>query len=170
MNTNIRPNLWFDTEAEEAARFYTGVFKNSKLGAISYYPNVGQEITGKPPGSVLTVEFELNGQQFVALNGGPDFKFNESISLGIDCADQAEVDYYWDKLSNGGDPSAQQCGWLKDKYGVSWQVVPIVLYAMHNDPDEAKRERVFKAMLDMKKLDLAGLQQAFEGSMASRAN
>ena len=160
----IRPNLWFDTQAEDAARFYTGIFKDSKLGAIARYPEAGQEITGKPPGSVMTVEFELDGQQFIALNGGPNFTFNEAISFEIDCADQAEVDYYWEKLSEGGDPAAQQCGWLKDKFGVSWQVNPRALMEeMLSSPDKAKSERAFQAMLEMKKLDIAGLRRAFNG-------
>jgi predicted 3-demethylubiquinone-9 3-methyltransferase (glyoxalase superfamily) len=159
----VRVNFWFDTEAEEAARFYTGIFKESKLGAVTYYPDAGQEITGKPPGSVLTVEFQLNGQSFIALNGGPQFKFNEALSLEIICKDQAEVDYYWDKLTEGGDPSAQQCGWLKDKYGVSWQVVPEGWEEMLSDPDPVKTKRVFEAMLPMKKLDAAALQRAFNG-------
>ena len=163
MNTKIRPCLWFDTEAEDAARFYTSIFKDSKLGAIARYPEAGQEITGKPPGSVLTVEFELHGQSFTALNGGPNFKFNESISFQIDCDDQEEVDYYWDRLSEGGDPAAQQCGWLKDKYGLSWQVVPRAIEEMINNPDKEKRERAFQAMLQMKKLDIAELRRAFEG-------
>ena len=132
----IRPNLWFDTQAEDAARFYTGIFKDSKLGAIVLYPPVGQEIHGKPPGSVLTVEFELEGQSIIALNGGSDFTFNEAVSLEIVCADQAEVDYYWQKLGEGGDPAAQQCGWLKDKFGLSWQVVPQGLEEMMSDPDK----------------------------------
>jgi predicted 3-demethylubiquinone-9 3-methyltransferase (glyoxalase superfamily) len=159
----IRPNLWFDTQAEEAARFYVGVFKRSKLGTISYYPAVGQQVTGKPAGSVLAVEFELDGQPMLALNGGPEFIFNEAISLEVECADQAEVDYYWEQLSAGGDPAAQQCGWLKDRYGVSWQVVPRGMSEMLNDPDTAKSERAFAAMLQMQKLDLAALQRAFEG-------
>ncbi len=159
----IRANFWFDTEAEDAARFYTGIFKDSKMGAVTHYPDAGQEITGKPPGSVLTVEFQLHGQSFIALNGGPQFKFNEAISLEIICEDQAEVDYYWDKLTEGGDPSAQQCGWLKDKFGVSWQVVPSGWEAMLTDPDPAKTKRVFEAMLPMKKLDKAALERAFNG-------
>jgi predicted 3-demethylubiquinone-9 3-methyltransferase (glyoxalase superfamily) len=160
----LRPNLWFDTQAEEAARFYTSAFKDSKLGNIVPYPEAGQEVTGKPPGSVMTVEFELNGQPFIALNGGPDFKFNEAISFEIDCADQAEIDYYWEKLSEGGDPEAQQCGWLKDKFGVSWQVSPrAVMDEMINHPDKARSERAFAAMLQMKKLDIAALRRAFEG-------
>jgi len=160
----IRPNLWFDTQAEDAARFYTDIFKDSKLGAVARYPEAGQEIHGKPPGSVMTVEFELNGQSFIALNGGPNFTFTEAISLEIDCADQAEMDYYWEKLSEGGDPAAQQCGWLKDKFGLSWQVVPRALMEeMLNDPDKAKSERAFQAMLQMKKLDIAALKRAFDG-------
>ena len=159
----IRPNLWFDTQAEDAARFYTGIFKDSKLGAISFYPDVGQEIHGKPPGSVLTVEFELEGQSIIALNGGPDFTFSEAVSLEVVCADQAEVDYYWQKLGEGGDPAAQQCGWLKDKFGLSWQIVPQGMEEMLSDPDKAKVERAFTAMLQMKKLDAAALKRAFDG-------
>ncbi|MBI2755182.1 MAG: VOC family protein [Chloroflexi bacterium] len=159
----IRLNLWFDTRAEDAARFYTDIFRGSKLGAITRYPEAGQEIHGKPAGSVMTVGFDLNGQSFLALNGGPDFTFNEAISLEIVCADQAEVDYYWDKLSEGGDPAVQQCGWLKDKFGLSWQVVPRGMEAMMHDPDTAKSARAFNAMLQMKKVDLAELQRAFEG-------
>lgn len=159
----IRPNLWFDTEAEEAARLYTGIFKDSKLGTITRYPETGQEVHGQSPDSAMTVEFELDGQPFIALNGGPQFKFNEAISLEILCADQAEVDYYWDRLSEGGDPAAQQCGWLKDKFGLSWQVVPRGWVEMVNHPDRSKVERVFEAMLQMKKLDIAALERAFEG-------
>ena len=161
--TRIRPNLWFDTRAEDAARFYTGIFKHSKLGAITRYPAAGQEVHGKAPGTVMTVEFELDGQSFIALNGGPQFAFNEAVSFEIDCEDQAEVDYYWARLSEGGDPAAQQCGWLKDQFGVSWQVVPRGMEAMMNDPNNAKSERAFQAMLQMKKLDLAALRQAFDG-------
>jgi predicted 3-demethylubiquinone-9 3-methyltransferase (glyoxalase superfamily) len=123
----IDPCLWFDHQAEEAARFYTGIFKRSKIGKISRYGEAGREVHHRQPGSVMTVEFELDGQPFTALNGGPVFEFNEAISLVITCKDQKEVDYYWEKLSQGGDPKAQVCGWLKDKYGVSWQVVPAVL-------------------------------------------
>jgi predicted 3-demethylubiquinone-9 3-methyltransferase (glyoxalase superfamily) len=166
MNTKIRPTLWFDNEAEDAARFYTGIFKNSKLGDIARYPEAGKDVTGKAPGSVMTVEFELDGEQFVALNGGPDFKFSEAISFQIDCTDQKEVDYYWDKLSQGGDPSAQQCGWLKDKFGLSWQVVPKQLDEMIKDRDKGKSERVFEAMLKMKKIDLAALRRAYDGQVS----
>jgi predicted 3-demethylubiquinone-9 3-methyltransferase (glyoxalase superfamily) len=163
MKTKITPCLWFDTQAEDAANFYTAIFKDSKITAITRYPDAGQEITGKPAGSVLTVEFELNGNSFTALNGGPHFKFNEAISLQIECATQEEVDYYWEKLGEGGDPEAQQCGWLKDKYGLSWQVVPTGMVEMLNDPDPVKSKRAFEAMLQMKKLNLAALQRAFAG-------
>jgi predicted 3-demethylubiquinone-9 3-methyltransferase (glyoxalase superfamily) len=163
MSAKIRNMLWFDSEAEDAARFYTGIFKDSKLGTIARYPEAGQEVTGKAPGSVMTVEFELNGQTFVGLNAGPAFKFNEAVSFVIDCKDQEELDYYWDNLGKGGDPSAQQCGWLKDKFGLSWQVVPRDLDEMISDKDKAKSERTFKAMLGMKKLDVAALKQAHDG-------
>ena len=163
MKTKISPCLWFDHQAEDAARFYTGIFKDSKITAISRYPEVGQEIHGKPPGSVLTVAFELNGQSFTALNGGHVFKFNEAVSFQIECETQEEVDYYWERLSEGGAPQAQQCGWLADKFGLSWQVVPKVLPEMLMDPDTAKSRRAFQAMLQMKKLDIAGLQRAFAG-------
>jgi predicted 3-demethylubiquinone-9 3-methyltransferase (glyoxalase superfamily) len=163
MTTKIAPCLWFDTEAEAAARYYIGIFKNSKITAISHYPETGQEIHGKPAGSVLLVAFELNGQSFTALNGGPQFKFSEAISLQVECEDQAEVDYYWEKLSAGGDPSAQQCGWVQDKYGLSWQVVPKVISTMLCDPDAAKAARVFQAIMPMKKIDIAALQRAYEG-------
>ena len=163
MKSKISPCLWFDRQAEDAARFYTGIFKDSKITAISRYPDAGQEIHGQPPGSVLTVAFELEGQSFTALNGGPHFKFNEAISLQIECETQEEVDYYWERLSEGGDPQAQQCGWLKDKFGLSWQVVPKGMAEMLNDPDTAKSRRAFEAMMQMKKLDIAGLQRAFAG-------
>jgi len=159
----FRLNLWFDTEAEDAARFYTGIFKDASIGRVTHYPAAGQEIHGKPVGSVMTVGFELDGQTFIALNGGPDFKFNEAVSLEIPCSDQAELDYYWERLSEGGDPAAQQCGWLKDKFGLSWQVVPAEWEAMLNDPDAKKAERVFEAMLQMEKLDVAALRKAYEG-------
>jgi predicted 3-demethylubiquinone-9 3-methyltransferase (glyoxalase superfamily) len=159
----IIPCLWFDDQAEDAARFYTAIFKDSKITAVARYPEVGQEIHGKPAGSVMTVAFDLGGQSFTALNGGPHFKFNEAISLQIECETQADVDYYWNKLSEGGDPNAQQCGWLKDKFGLSWQVVPNILPKLVNDPDTAKAQRAFQAMLQMKKLDIAALQRAFAG-------
>jgi predicted 3-demethylubiquinone-9 3-methyltransferase (glyoxalase superfamily) len=162
-NARITPCLWFDSQAEEAARFYTGIFKNSKIGKISRYGEAGREVTHKPPGSVMLVEFELDGEPFQALNGGPNFKFNEAISFVITCRDQKEVDYHWDKLSQGGDPNAQMCGWLKDKFGLSWQVVPAVLAEMVGDPKSEKSQRAMEAMLKMKKLDIATLERAYAG-------
>jgi predicted 3-demethylubiquinone-9 3-methyltransferase (glyoxalase superfamily) len=159
----ITPCLWFDSNAEEAVNFYTSVFKNSKIGNISRYGEAGHEIHGKPAGTVLTIEFELDGQAFTALNGGPMFKFNEAVSFQVGCESQEEIDYYWDKLSADGDNKAQQCGWLKDKYGLSWQIVPNVLSAMLLDKDAKKSERVMKALLQMKKLDIETLKQAHEG-------
>ncbi len=156
----ITPCLWFDDNAEAAAKFYTSVFKNSKVGKISRYGKEGYEIHGNPEGTVLTVEFELNGQTFTALNGGPVFKFNEAISFQVHCKSQNEVDYYWETLSEGGEKG--QCGWLKDQYGVSWQIVPTVLGEMLADKDAEKSERVMKALLQMKKLDIATLKQAYE--------
>jgi len=160
--------LWFDTQAEEAARYYTGIFKNSKIVAITRYPEAGQEVHGKQPGTVMTVEFELNGQTFTSLNGGPNFKFNEAISFQVMCETQADVDHYWSRLGQGGDPNAQQCGWLKDKYGLSWQVVPTGMVEMLNDPDREKAERAMEAMMKMKKLDITELKRAFEGETAGR--
>jgi predicted 3-demethylubiquinone-9 3-methyltransferase (glyoxalase superfamily) len=159
----ITPCLWFDNQAEEAAQFYTGNFKNSKVVQITRYGKAGHEIHGRPAGSVLTVEFELDGHTFTALNGGPLFKFNEAVSLQINCDTQEEIDHYWEKLGAGGDPQAQQCGWLKDQYGVSWQVTPRAMHDMLADHTSAKYERVMEAMLRMKKLDLAELQRAYEG-------
>ena len=160
----INPCLWFDTEAEEAAKFYCSVFKNSRISKVSRYVNEGQEIHGKPAGSVMAVEFELDGQKFAALNGGPQFKFDEAISFQVHCKDQAEVDYFWDKLSAGGKEVA--CGWLKDRFGLSWQVVPGVLYDMLLDPDQEKVKRVTKAFLRMKKFDIAALKRAFDGGQS----
>ena len=159
----ITPCLWFDDQAEEAVEFYTGIFRNSKIVKVARYGKAGREIHGKPAGTVMTVAFELDGQTFTALNGGPIFKFNEAISLQVNCQTQEEVDYYWEKLSKGGDEKAQQCGWLKDKYGVSWQVVPSVLPEMISDPDPEKSGRVMEAMLRMKKIDIAGLKRAYAG-------
>ena len=158
--TTIMPCLWFDKEAEEAATYYCSIFKNPKLGHITRYGNEGQEIHGGKPGNVLTAEFSLDGSKFLALNGGPAFKFSEAISFQVLCKSQAEVDHYWEKLSAGGDPKAQQCGWLKDKFGVSWQIVPTVLPALLHDKDRAKADRVMKALLGMKKLDIAALERA----------
>jgi predicted 3-demethylubiquinone-9 3-methyltransferase (glyoxalase superfamily) len=154
----IVPCLWFDSEAEEAARFYTGVFPDSRITDISHY---SQAVHDKPAGSVLTVSFELAGQAFVALNGGPFFKFNEAVSLQIMCDSADEVDHFWSRLGEGGPPEAQQCGWLKDRFGLSWQVVPRRFMAMMTDPDKAKVARVFAAMMKMKKLDLPALERAF---------
>ncbi len=160
----IAPCLWFDDQAEEAAQLYTSIFKNSRIVTVTRYGEAGREIHGKPPGSVMTVEFELDGQAFTALNGGPLFKFNEALSLQVNCETQEEVDYYWEKLSAGGDEAAQQCGWLKDKYGVSWQVVPTLWIEMVNDPDPEKTQRAMEAMFQMKKLDIEELKRAFEGA------
>ena len=159
----IVPCLWYDKEAEEAARFYCSIFKNSELGAITRFTKEGFEIHKKPEGSVMTVTFYLEGQEFTALNGGPLFKFNEAVSLEVRCKDQAEIDYYWDKLGAGGDPKAQQCGWLKDKYGLSWQVVSDDWVEMMVEASLAQRERLMKAILPMKKFDIAALKRVFEG-------
>lgn len=155
----ITPCLWFDDQAEEAVGFYAAIFKNSRIGTIARYGEAGREIHGKPAGSVMTVAFELDGQTFTALNGGPDFKFNEAISLQINCETQEEVDYYWEKLTEGGDEKAQQCGWLKDKYGVSWQVVPKALIEMLTAPDYEKSQKAMAAMLQMKKIDIEALRR-----------
>jgi predicted 3-demethylubiquinone-9 3-methyltransferase (glyoxalase superfamily) len=155
--------LWFDTQAEEAAQYYTSIFKNAKINKVSRYTEAGREIHGKPPGSAMTVAFELDGQEFTALNGGPNFKFTEAISLQVMCDDQKEVDYYWDKLSAGGDPSAQVCGWLKDKFGLSWQVVPKELPELLSNPDPEKAKRAMNAMLKMKKFDIAEMKRAADG-------
>ena len=160
----ITPCLWFDSQAFDAASFYVGTFPNSKIVHVERYGEVGTEIHGRPPGSVMTVTFELDGQSFTALNGGPIFRFNEAISLMVNCETQEEVDFYWTKLSEGGDPAAQQCGWLKDKYGLSWQVTPRVLLEMIADPDRTKSQRAFGAMMQMKKLDIAALRKAFDGT------
>lgn len=159
----ITPCLWFDDRAEEAAQFYTGIFSNSRIVSISRYGEAGREIHGRPAGSVMTVAFELDGQTFTALNGGPVFKFNEAISFQVNCETQQEVDYFWDRLSEGGDENARQCGWLKDKYGASWQVVPVVLPQLLMDADTEKSQRVMQAMLQMKKLDIDKLEQACRG-------
>jgi predicted 3-demethylubiquinone-9 3-methyltransferase (glyoxalase superfamily) len=159
----IQPCLWFDSEAEEAARYYVGIFRNSRIVGVTRYGKAGHEIHGMPEGSVLTVEFELDGQKFTALNGGPVFKFNEAVSFEIQCETQEEIDNYWDKLTAGGDPKAQQCGWLKDKFGLSWQVVPTELTAMLADETSEASQRAFEAMLHMKKLDIEELRRAYEG-------
>ncbi|MEP6678859.1 MAG: VOC family protein [Betaproteobacteria bacterium] len=163
IGVRIVPCLWFDHQAEEAALFYTEVFPDSKIVAISRFGEAGHEVHGRPSGSVMTVAFELDGQPFTALNGGPVFKFNEAVSLQVFCDTQQEVDDYWDKLRNGGDDKAQQCGWLKDKYNVSWQVVPRAMVDMVMDPDHAKSQRVFAAVMNMKKLHIPSLERAFLG-------
>ena len=160
----ISPCLWFADQAEEAARFYTGIFPNSRITAISRYGEAGQEIHGRPAGSVMTVAFELDGHAFTALNGGPAFTFNEAISLQVHCATQEEIDHYWEKLSDGGDPGAQQCGWLKDRYGVSWQVVPAFLDELFADAGSPGTRRATDALLRMKKLDIAELRAAYAGA------
>jgi predicted 3-demethylubiquinone-9 3-methyltransferase (glyoxalase superfamily) len=160
----ITPCLWFADEAEEAARFYTGIFKNSRITTMTRYGKAGFEAHHRPAGSVMVVAFELDGQSFTALNGGPVFKFNEAISLQVNCATQDEIDYYWEKLSAGGDPKAQQCGWLKDRYGVSWQIVPNFIGELFENEDSAAAERVMETMLPMKKLDIAALRQAHDGA------
>ncbi len=157
----ITPFLWFDDQAEEAVKFYVSLFKNSKIESLSRYGDEGPEVTGRPAGSVMTVSFRLDGQEFVALNGGPVFKFTEAISLVVNCETQAEVNRFWEKLSKGG--SKGQCGWLKDKYGLSWQVVPRPAIELFQDKDPEKSKRVFAAMMQMTKLDLATLKRAHAG-------
>ena len=159
----IIPCLWFDSQAEDAAKFYVSVFERSRITGLTHYGVEGQEVHGGKPGSVLTVAFELDGEPFTALNGGPLFHFTEAVSFQVMCETQDEIDRYWSKLSAGGDEKAQQCGWLKDKYGLSWQVVPAVLPALIGDPDPAKAGRVMKALLPMKKLDIQALKQAHAG-------
>lgn len=160
----ITPCLWFDDNAEEASKFYASIFKGLKIGDITRYGKEGYEIHRKEPGTVMTIEFEIEGQKFLALNGGPVFKFNEAISFQVHCETQEEVDYYWEKLSEGGDEKAQVCGWLKDKYGLSWQIVPSILPKMLKDNDIQKSQRVMKAMLQMRKLDIQSLEKAYQGS------
>jgi predicted 3-demethylubiquinone-9 3-methyltransferase (glyoxalase superfamily) len=162
ISSKISPCLWFNTEAEEAARYYTGIFPGSKIGAIARYGKAGFETHGQKEGTVMTVQFELAGLQFTALNGGPHFKFNEAVSLQIYVEDQKELDYFWNKLGAGGDPKAQVCGWLKDKFGLSWQVVPRKMVDWFGEPNE-KSERVMLALLEMKKLDFAALEKAYNG-------
>jgi predicted 3-demethylubiquinone-9 3-methyltransferase (glyoxalase superfamily) len=158
----ITPCLWFDDQAEEAANFYVSIFKDSKIKNITCYGEEGYEFHRRPAGTVMTVEFQVEGQDFIALNGGPAFKFNEAISFQVHCKTQEEVDYYWEKLTAGGDKEAQQCGWLKDRFGVSWQIVPTVLGEMLRDKDYGKSQRVMKAVLQMDKLNIKRLQQAYE--------
>ncbi len=160
---HIRPCLWFDTQAEEAANYYVSIFKNSKITNISRYGEAGFEIHQRPAGSVMTVTFELDGHKFMALNGGPHFKFNEAVSLEVECDTQEEIDYYWNKLGAGGDPKAQVCGWLKDKYGLSWQIVPSGMEEMFADHTSDRAKRAMTAMLQMKKMNIAELRRAAAG-------
>lgn len=162
LNT-IVPCLWFDRQAEDAAKFYVSIFKDSRITRINHFSETGHEIHGQPAGLVLTVAFELVGQPFTALNGGPHFKFNEAVSLQVMCKTQDEIDYYWDKLSAGGDRNAQQCGWLKDKFGLSWQIVPEQMTEFLSDAKSAGYQRAMSAMLQMKKLDIEALQRAYNG-------
>jgi len=157
----ITPFLWFDTQAEEAAKFYTSVFKNSKIVSTSHYEKAGAKASGIPEGTVMTVNFELDGQPFTALNGGPDFRFTEAISFVVHCDGQDEIDYYWTKLSEGGEEG--QCGWLKDQYGMSWQVIPVNLGELLDGSDPNKLKRAMEALLQMRKLDIAALERAREG-------
>ena len=163
----ITPFLWFNDNAEDAAKFYTSIFKKSKIGNIARYEKAGEKVTGRPVGSVMTVDFQIEGQDFVALNGGPMFKFNEAISFVVNCKTQKEVDYFWKKLLAGGGKKSQ-CGWLKDKFGVSWQVVPTELNKLMSSRDAAKSQRVMEAMLKMVKLDIKKLKAAFAGKPAKK--
>jgi predicted 3-demethylubiquinone-9 3-methyltransferase (glyoxalase superfamily) len=159
----ISTNLWFSNQAEEAVDFYLSVFKNSrKTGKVSRYGEAGYDTHHMPPGTVMTLEFELEGQRFLALNGGPIFQFNEAISFIVNCETEEELDYYWEKLSAGGDKKAQVCGWLKDKFGLSWQIVPTILSDMLQDKDSAKKDRVMAALMEMKKIDIAALKAAYQ--------
>ena len=159
----ITPHLWFDNQAEEAARFYVSVFKNARMGRISHYGREGFEIHQRPAGSVMVVEFWIENQLFLALNGGPHFKFNEAISFLVNCDSQEEIDHYWEKLTEGGDSKAQMCGWLKDKFGLSWQIVPSNMGEVMNDPDKQRADRVMKEVLQMKKLNIEKLEKAYQG-------
>ncbi|WP_316842618.1 VOC family protein [Pedobacter gandavensis] len=161
INQRITTNLWFDRNAEEAVNFYTSIFKNSSITGMTHYTKEGFEIHQMPEGTVMTIVFELDGREFLALNGGPIFKFNESISFVVNCADQQEIDYYWDSLRVAGDPNAQVCGWLNDQFGLSWQIVPTILSELLKDPDQEKTSRVMAAMMQMKKIDISLLEKAF---------
>ncbi|WP_426114317.1 VOC family protein [Pseudomonas sp. DSP3-2-2] len=160
----ISPCLWFDDQAQQAAEFYTGIFEDSRILGITHYGEAGFEVHGRPAGSVMSVLFELRGEQFTALNGGPLFTFNEAISLQVYCENQEQLDDYWDRLSADGDPNAQQCGWLKDKYGVSWQILPSLLLEKIGSGNASQNDRVMTAILQMKKLDIATLERAFSGA------
>ena len=160
----LTPCLWFDDQAEEAAKFYCSIFDHSKITAITHYGHAGFEFHGRPEGSVMTVSFELDGQSFTGLNGGPMFTFSEAVSFQVNCEIQEEVDHFWGRLSAGGAPEAQQCGWLKDKFGVSWQVVPKALAHMFGDPKNPGSQRAMQALLQMKKIDVGALERVFAGS------
>ena len=159
----LTPCLWFDDQAEEAANYYVSIFKDSSINSIIRYSSAGQEFHHRPPGSVMVVNFEIDGHTFTALNGGPIFKFNEAVSFQVNCKTQDEIDYYWERLGEGGDPKAQQCGWLKDKFGLSWQVVPEGMEDMLGDADSAGAQRAMNAMMGMKKVDMDALQRAYDG-------
>ena len=161
MTQKITPFLWFDNQAEEAAKFYVSTFKNSKILNVTHYTEAGKEVHGRPPGSAMTVEFQLEGQRFIALNGGPQFKFTEAISFSVDCKTQEEVDRFWKKLSEDGEEGP--CGWLKDKYGLSWQINTTILGELLGDKDAEKAGRVMNAMLKMKKIDIKALKKAYQG-------
>jgi predicted 3-demethylubiquinone-9 3-methyltransferase (glyoxalase superfamily) len=161
MPLKITPSLWFDTEAEDAAAFYTSVFPNSRIGHIARYTEAGM----RPAGTVMTVEWELDGQRFVGINGGPQFKFDEAVSFQVECKDQEEIDYYWSRLSEGGEEGP--CGWLKDRFGLSWQVVPTGMQELFDHPDQQRANRAMQAILEMKKIDLAALQSAADGAAVS---
>ena len=163
----ITPCLWFDSQAEKAAKFYTSIFKRSKIVSIARYGKEGSKASGRPKGTVMTVLFQLEGQEFLALNGGPQFKFSEAISFIVNCRTQKEIDEYWKKLSAGGEEGP--CGWLKDRYGMSWQIVPAVLGEMLQDKDPEKAERVMKAMLQMKKIDVKALKEAYKQEPSGKA-
>ena len=159
----ITPCLWFDNQAEEAVHFYTSIFRDSRIRKVTRYGKEGFEIHGRPEGTVMVVEFEIEGQTFTALNGGPIFTFNEAVSFQVRCETQEELDYYWGRLSEGGDEKAHACGWLKDRYGVSWQIVPGVLAKLVGDADSDKSQRAMKAMLQMKKIDIEAIRKAYDG-------
>ena len=169
LQQRISPCLWFDGQAEAAATFYTSIFQHSRIKKIMHVPEAGQEVHHRPAGSVLTVEFDLDGQPFTALNGGPEFKFSEAISFQVHCQTQQDIDYFWERLSAGGDPAAQQCGWVKDKFGVSWQIVPDRLTELLMDNDRGVAARVMNAMLKMKKIDIDELERAAKSGISSMA-
>jgi predicted 3-demethylubiquinone-9 3-methyltransferase (glyoxalase superfamily) len=159
----LTPCLWFENQAEEAANYYVGIFRNSRIIAITRYSSAGQEFHHRPPGSVMVVSFELDGHSFTALNGGPLFTFNEAVSFQVNCETQEEIDYYWERLTADGDPKAQQCGWLKDRFGLSWQVVPAGMEEMLKNAESPGAQRAMNAMMQMKKIHMNALQQAYDG-------